>query len=822
MQCQGRVSAIEHAMPSAGESPHSVALPRAAAELERRLAQQAAIADLGLRITEGLSGVELQTLAAELLRQGMDADLTGVLEIAAGRETAVLRAGSGWPEGRVGVLELQLGPDRLTGQVLRAGEPLLVDDLGSAPMLIEQGMTSGVAAPVGSRHEPSGVLGAFSRSAQRFGPDDVAFLQALASLLAGADVRDRAAAEAEEAQARFRSAFRHAPIGMALFDADPRPGEPILWQVNDAMCAMLGYDSAELLAIDPVALSHPDDLGLGLDDARALAAGTTPSYSVEKRLLRADGSVMHARIRASIVRGSAGTADYGVCQIEDVTEARRLAEEESRIWELSVDLLAIIGPEGFVRVSPSWERRLGWTAAELIALPFEELIHHEDQELASESFARAVRTPDRETHFEARVRTRRGDWRWLAWSGRCAEREAPGEPVRVYCVARDITDRRDTERALVESLSLFDQSFENAPIGMAIAEPGTGRYLRVNDALCRLLGRTEDDLLARASLLEIADARDEDGAGVAPSAIPGDGTFQAETRHLLPGGTHLWTSLHVTPIRDADGHVSALFGQIIDATAQKARQEELQRKLDEVGWASRIRAALEFDRFELHSQPIVDLQTGAVVQRELLIRMRGENGELVPPNLFLPAAEEQGLIEDIDRWVLRHAVAIAAGGDAVEVNVSAASMSSAAFLTAVERELDASGADPARLVFEITETALMRQLDLGVAFAERLTSLGCRFALDDFGTGYGGFTYLKHLPVHYLKIDREFVRDLAGSPRDRHVVEAIVKLAGAFEAQTIAEGVEDQETLELLRSYGVDYAQGFHLGRPAPVGQGAA
>jgi len=263
--------------------------------------------------------------------------------------------------------------------------------------------------------------------------------------------------------------------------------------------------------------------------------------------------------------------------------------------------------------------------------------------------------------------------------------------------------------------------------------------------------------------------------------------------------------------------VTALFGQIIDIDAQKARQAELQRKLDDIGWVERIREALEHDRFELHSQPIVDLASGETVQRELLIRMRDEAGELVPPGMFLPAAEEYGLIEDIDRWVLSQAVRLAARGEAVEVNVSAASMSSPAFLTAVEHELEASGADPACLVFEITETALMRQMDLGVAFAERLASLGCRFALDDFGTGYASFTYLKRLPVHYLKIDRDFVRELVGSPRDRHVVQAIVNLASGFEAQTIAEGVEDAETLKLLSAYGVDYAQGFHLGRPAPL-----
>jgi len=120
-------------------------------------------------------------------------------------------------------------------------------------------------------------------------------------------------------------------------------------------------------------------------------------------------------------------------------------------------------------------------------------------------------------------------------------------------------------------------------------------------------------------------------------------------------------------------------------------------------------------------------------------------------------------------------------------------------------------------VFEITETTAARDLGKARELADRLTGLGCGFALDDFGTGYGSFTYLKHLPVSYLKIDMEFVRDLADDPADRQVVRAIVDVARNFDVRTIAEGVEAEETLELLRELGVDYAQGYHLGRPELV-----
>ena len=256
---------------------------------------------------------------------------------------------------------------------------------------------------------------------------------------------------------------------------------------------------------------------------------------------------------------------------------------------------------------------------------------------------------------------------------------------------------------------------------------------------------------------------------------------------------------------------------MVDITERKARESELSAQLDEIGGLGEIRRAFAEDRFELHAQPIVDLVTGETVQRELLIRMRATDGSLVPPGDFLPIAEKYGAIRDIDRWVIAQGVGYAARGIDVEINISAASIGDPELIAVVERELARTGADPSRLVFEITETALIEQTEVAVGLAETLRALGCRFALDDFGTGYGGFHYLKHLPMDFLKIDREFVRDAMNSEGDQHVIRAIVGLAQGFGLQTIGEGVEDEATLELLREFGVDHAQGFHLGRPAPL-----
>ena len=369
----------------------------------------------------------------------------------------------------------------------------------------------------------------------------------------------------------------------------------------------------------------------------------------------------------------------------------------------------------------------------------------------------------------------------------------------------DVTEARRSEADLQRSEERFRQGFDNAPIAMSLVDPGSMRYVRVNDAFCTMVGRTREALLA----LTVEDTSHPDDRSASDQ--------HTEKRYPRPDGTEVWASVSVTPVLEPDGSVDVLFGQMVDITERKAREASLKAQLDEIAGLGEIRRAFEEDRFEMHAQPIIDLATNEIVQRELLIRMRGRDGDLIPPGSFLPAAEKHGAIRDIDRWVLAQGAALAARGIDVEINISAASIGDPGLIADIERELKRTGADPSRLVFEITETALIEETGLAVALAERLRKLGCRFALDDFGSGYGGFHYLKHLPMDFLKIDREFVRDMRTSVADQHVIRAIVGLAHGFGLKTIAEGVEDEETLDLLREFGVDHAQGFLIGRPTPL-----
>lgn len=245
-------------------------------------------------------------------------------------------------------------------------------------------------------------------------------------------------------------------------------------------------------------------------------------------------------------------------------------------------------------------------------------------------------------------------------------------------------------------------------------------------------------------------------------------------------------------------------------------------------WLGRLRRGLAEDLFVLHYQPIVSLSDGRVSHYEALIRLADEPGDgLVAPGRFLPAAERYGLIRDIDRMVIGKVTALLGDCSAVAelqdpevtvaVNVSALSVTDETMLRHLERQLTVHGVEPSRLVIEVTETAAISDMERARTFCAGVEALGCAVALDDFGAGFGSFQYLKHLPFSYLKIDGDFIRGMPGSRTDQLVVKALVGVVRGMGRRTIAEFVGDQPTLEMLRSYGVDYAQGFQVGRPRPL-----
>ncbi|QEL11923.1 EAL domain-containing protein [Kushneria phosphatilytica] len=250
------------------------------------------------------------------------------------------------------------------------------------------------------------------------------------------------------------------------------------------------------------------------------------------------------------------------------------------------------------------------------------------------------------------------------------------------------------------------------------------------------------------------------------------------------------------------------------STVQHERNELQER----VYWVERLRSALLEDRFELMLQPIVHLADGSILHYETLVRLREENGTLISPGSFIPVAERSGQIVALDRWVLRHTLQllcrITTEGISLAVNLSGQSLHDAGLKDFLVGELDASGADPKRLIIEVTETAAVTDFATARGVLEGIRRLGCEIALDDFGVGFSSFHYLEQLPADYIKIDGSFIQTLPESEENQLIVKAIADIARGFGKLTIAEFVDREALLPILESYGIDYVQGYYLGRP--------
>jgi EAL domain-containing protein (putative c-di-GMP-specific phosphodiesterase class I) len=242
-------------------------------------------------------------------------------------------------------------------------------------------------------------------------------------------------------------------------------------------------------------------------------------------------------------------------------------------------------------------------------------------------------------------------------------------------------------------------------------------------------------------------------------------------------------------------------------------------------WVSRVKAALELDRFCLYTQKILALKTAHNPEDgthvELLLRMQDESGAIISPASFIGAAERFNLMPAIDRWVIAKAFSeIAKHGDKTvtwSINLSGTSVGDERLVDYIVEQRERYGISFRQVCFEITETAAISNLQKATALIENLRASGCRFALDDFGVGMSSFNYLKHLRVDYLKIDGSFVKQLVTSELDRAIVRSITQVAHAAGKQTIAEFAESETIIDCLREMGVDYAQGYGVGFPVPI-----
>ncbi len=592
----------------------------------------------------------------------------------------------------------------------------------------------------------------------------------------------------------------------------------LLW--SDNMFRLLGLEPEEITPTPDYVVGriHPDDrehVEQELEAARAV--GTLPD--VTYRITMPDGSVRSQRFFAAVADEAEGRPSRLIGSVQDVTELAEAMRKSQESLTL-IETLQSSAPVGFAFVDREFRIvRINQTLAEVNGAPLEDQLGRTVAEVVPdvwsqmESVYRSVLDTGKSVvNLEVdRERRETGDRRhWLASYYPVIMDE---EVIGVGVVVVDITDRKEAEHFLS---AVMDTMVE----GLYTLD-GEGRLTFMNSAASKILGWTEEELRGKDMHTAIH-FQNADGSmhlhedcELLKVRTEGRSVRMAHDAFTRKDGTICPVAYSAAPLMDGT-RVRGVVVVFRDTSAEQAEEDRVRRELDTLAWVGRIRDALDEDRLVLHSQPIVPLAGGQQSQ-ELLLRMVGSGGDLVAPGSFLPVAERYGLIGEIDRWVIRRAVGLAATGQRVEANLSAESIGNLDLLPLIERELRNAHADSSKLVFEITETAVMKNPEAGEAFARGLSEIGCPIALDDFGTGFGTFTYLKNLPITYLKIDIEFVLDLTTNQAKQHVVKAIVGLAQDFGYQTIAEGVEDAETLALLKEYGVDFAQGFHLGRPAPI-----
>ena len=506
---------------------------------------------------------------------------------------------------------------------------------------------------------------------------------------------------------------------------------------------------------------------------------------------------------------------------------------------------------------------VGHSAEELIGRRLHDLVEPEDREIDAEDRRRLLAGELSQYVAELRLRRADGNTVWVRLT-------AAGDdetPLSVIYQMEDITERQRLQDQLEYVIDhdlltglfnrrRFDQELDrelerHARLGQggAVLIMDLDGFKAVNDEF----GHAAGDQLLRgisAKLKERSRASDvlarlsgDEFALLLPEAT-------REVAELVAGKLVRLVARHHVAVGSERAHVTASIGvalfeglddlellALADAAMYSAKaagrnrfvvfdpNEENPLSSDRFAEANQLRRALREESFVLYCQPICSLaQQRRIEHYELLIRMRGDSpGALIAPNAFLYAAERFGLIAEIDAWVVAQAVELIAEQGrrghrvVLAVNLSGRSIGDPALAAHVDRLLNESGIEPSCLIFELTETAAIANVETARTFIERLRRRGCSFALDDFGAGFASFYYLKTLPFDFVKIDGTFVQGLTTSLTDQLVIAAIVDVARGMGKQTIAEWVGDQPTSDLLQANGVDYVQGFHIAVPRPV-----
>jgi diguanylate cyclase (GGDEF)-like protein/PAS domain S-box-containing protein len=692
-----------------------------------------------------------------------------------------------------------------------------------------------------------------------------------------AQVRDRQQVEME--LMRERDLFTKGPVTVFRWRIDD--GWPI--EYASKTVSQFGYDAVELMRQQTsyVSLIHPNDIERVRQAEFNISENRYTYLGIDYRIVTADGQLRWVYDYSIPVRDEDGCTTHYAGYLLDITD-RKQAEfdlqqekERAQITLHSIgDAVITTDVNGQVEfLNPVAEKLTGWEYAIARGLSLKRILGHFDatsREGIEKPVARSLQTG-------TSVRSGR-DWVLRRHDGRSVSIQysispllsRDGEALGVVLVIRDVTENRNMARqlsyqAMHDALTgLINRREFEARLQSALEATRNeherhvlcyldiDKFKIVNDTCSHSEG---DQLLKRVASILQDGLRETDVL----ARIGGDEFGILLKNCMLENAVEI-TEKMLEMIRminddsrDLSFQVSASIGiSVLDCGAEsitavmrqadlacyaakdhggnrihiyQTGDQDLARRHSEMKWVCRLTEAIKEERLVLYCQEIVPVnpKAGGCDHFEVLVRMRDEAGELVTPARFLPAAERYNLITALDRWVIAHSFAwydTCRQDRIMAINLSGNSLADDSFLGFVKDRLARHAVPPATVCFEITETAAIANLDDAIRFITELKQLGCRFSLDDFGSGLSSFSYLRNLPVDYLKIDGSFIRGLDIDPVNTAMVSAITQLSKVMGIKTIAEFVENDAILKVLAEIGVDYAQGYGIARPRPLDAG--